>query len=158
MERNISIQEIKDAKRKGAMSLSIHLNGNEGMDQAKDSIRWWARDLTKASIFEGLAAGEPQIRGNERDRRLEVALGSSEAKGRQIKEWLKDNKYFEERNRRIIFSWGDRGQPELAVIEGRIVPDVVGVVAVFQRGVGGETMFLEFSDPYSEGYAKWFGK
>jgi len=158
VERNISIQEIKDAKRKGAMSLSIHLSGNEGMNQARDSIRCWARDLTKASIFEGLAAGEPQIRGSERDRRLEVALGRSEAKGRQIKEWLNENKYFEERNRRIIFSWVDRGQPELVVVEGRIVPDVVGVVTVFQRGVGGETMFSEFSDPYSEGYANWFGK
>jgi len=150
-ERNVSTMEIQEAKAKGATSLAIYFKGNEDMHLAKDEICRWAQDLTKASVFASLAAGEPQVRGDERDRRLEVALGKSENKGRQIKEWLKERKYFEGGKQQMIFSWG---QPELVVVEGCIAPDVVGVITAYR----GKTHSAAFSDPFSEAYADWLGK
>jgi len=154
-ERNVSTREIQEAKAKGATSLAIYFNGDKDMDVAKDEICRWARDLTKASVFGSLAAGEPQVKGHERDRRLEVALGRSQNKGPQIQEWLKERKYFEGGNRRMIFAWG---QPELVVVVGGIAPDVMGVITVYNRVIGGKIICEAFSDPGSEAYADWFGK
>jgi len=108
-ERNASTREIQEAKAKGATSLATYFNGNsKDMDVAKDEICRWAWDLTKASVFGSLAASEPQVKGHERDRRVEVALGRSQNEGPQTREWLKERKQFEGGNQRMIFhgvSW-----------------------------------------------------
>jgi len=156
LERNISIPEIKEAKKRGFVSLSIILNGNDDMDQVKSSICSWAHELTNASIFVGLAAGErlaagePQVRGNKSDRRLEITLLGSEKRGPHIKKWLTAQKYFEVWNRRITFRMVQEQSKWLVVVEGRIAPNVVGMVTVLRRD--GNARICEFR------HVKWLGK
>jgi len=150
-ERNISTREIQEAKANGASSLAIHFNGNMNMEQAKHEtgIFSWGSQLTQ--VFEGLTAGDAvEIVSNKGDRRLEIVLHGSEKRGPKIKKWLTAQKYFEVWNRRITFRMVQEQSKWLVVVEGRIAPNVVGMVTVLRRD--GNARICEFR------HVKWLGK
>jgi hypothetical protein len=148
-QRGIKEHAIKRAKARGKMSLSIHFNGDEDMNDVRDEITWWGGLLKEE--FDKLKVGDVIEKGTTEDRRVQVEVHGSENMGPAIKDWLKRNDYFREkwqqstdvreclkeqsfrekdRSRRVLFTLLV-DQEELAVVEGRSGPDTVGTITVF---------------------------
>jgi hypothetical protein len=86
-QRGIEEHAIKRAKARGKMSLSIHFNGDEDMNDVRDEITWWGGRLKEE--FEKLKVGVVIEKGTTEDRRVQVELHGSENMGPAIKDWLK---------------------------------------------------------------------
>ena len=131
-KRCIIDPEVQEAKKNGCISLAI-CSGND-LDMTRGDIWRWGTSLVEA--FDGVSLGEPELRGSAKDRRFELVLAGSERKGERIKQWLKDEGYFQQYSKRMLYAWRQRDR-ELVVVEGRVQSgDVmlhVGIITTFRR-------------------------
>jgi ankyrin repeat protein len=125
VERQIRTSDIQNAKKSGVIWLQIPFNYENDTDaegtRAENTIQDWGRRLVEAFGLTrkfGLTLGSCLCRGNAQDRRFELELAGSESQGKNIKEWLKDESYFE-CGRRMQYAWRQNDW-ELVVVEGQI--------------------------------------
>jgi hypothetical protein len=84
--------------------------------------------------FDGLTLGSCLQRGEAQDRRFELELAGSESQGKNIKEWLKAESYFE-CGRRIKYAQRKNQEWELVVVEGQSEGQIVGVITSMWRRI-----------------------
>jgi hypothetical protein len=83
-ERDITLDDVRRAKRQGKMLFCILLNVQEDPKDAKDEINWWVDRLKE--VFEKLEVGDVTEKGPSEDRRVQVELRGSENRGPATKE------------------------------------------------------------------------
>jgi len=135
-ERNITESDIQGAKARGVIWLQIPLNHEDDTDaevtRAENTIQDWGRRLVEA--FDGLTLGSCLQRGEAQDCRFELELAGSESQGKNIKEWLKAESYFE-CGRRIKYAQRKNQEWELVVVEGQSEGQIVGVITSMWRRI-----------------------
>ena len=132
VDRGISEHEIKQAKVRGRMSLAVRFDDDYDEQQARATARQWGAQM-KAALA-GLSLGDAKPKGPPGDRRIEMELGMSEGRARDVKRWLVDNGYFSNRNR-VLFIFQPNQREEIVVVEGLLDDpiDDVGIITVLRR-------------------------
>ena len=104
LERDISDEEIQQAKRSGRISgrmlIALHFGADGERSQAEENIRTWGERITQA--FPELQIGGTIHKGGRGNPRVELELVESAARTRELKYWLKDQGYFTEAANRVI--------------------------------------------------------
>jgi hypothetical protein len=129
-EREISDDEIRQAKVRGRVSLAVRFHDDYGEQQARTKAREWGEKV-KAALTD-LNLGDAKAKGPPGDRRIEVELGRSERMARDVKRWLADNGYFSDPNR-VLYILKPSPREEIVVVEGLLAGGHVGVITVFRR-------------------------
>jgi len=136
-QRGIKFEDIKDAKVKGTVSLAIRFEGENGRVQAMDEIRRWGERIKEEPQFEGIAMGDANAKGRDRDLRMEVELQRSKERARDLKKWLASKEYFGPCSNRMIYAQRQEQGQELVVVEGRWGAEV-RIITMFRRNEAGQ--------------------
>ena len=135
-EREISDDEIKQAKVSGRVSLAVRFDDDYGEQQARTKALEWGGQLI-ADL--PLSLGNTKAKGRPGDRRIEVELVGSKHSARDVKRWLVDNGYFSDPNR-VLYILQPSPREEIVVVEGLLAGGHVGVVTVFRRDDNGREL------------------
>ena len=138
-EREISDDEIKQAKVRGRVSLAVRFDDDYGEQQARTEALEWGGQLMTALAGLHLSLGDAKAKGRPGDRRIEVELVGSKHSARDVKRWLVDNGYFSDPNR-VLYILQPSPREEIVVVEGLLAGGHVGVVTVFRRDDNGREL------------------
>jgi hypothetical protein len=138
-EREISDDEIKQAKVCGRVSLAVRFDDDYGEQQARTKALEWGGQLMTALAGLQLSLGDGKAKGRPGDRRIEVELVRSERRARDMKRWLVNNGYFSYPNR-VLYILQPSPRKEIVVVEGLLASGHIGVVTVFRRDDNGREL------------------